>query len=282
LVEITNYTSPNYTDDLQVNIHCIENFFTVHDFWATCACPEKIELPWNFSLYWIYFLHLGFLTTCACPENSFPWKFLLYWIYFLLFRIFEQLALALKNRVCPEIFPLYGTYFSHSEFWASCACAWKTELHWNFSSVLNMYFLSFRIFEQLVLALKKTQLPWKFSLHTFRSFEQLALALKGRVSLEFFTLLKYFISFKIFEQLALALKNRGCPKFTVLNMYFLFSGVLSNLRLPWKTEFALKIFKPGGAAPPRPPASYAYDHGNTSVKKALLWKSADSLLWKLS
>jgi len=45
----------------QVNIHCIEHFFTVHDFWATCACLEKTELPWNFSMYWIYFLHSGFL-----------------------------------------------------------------------------------------------------------------------------------------------------------------------------------------------------------------------------
>jgi len=47
------------------------------------------------------------------------------------FRIFEQLALALKNRVCPQF------------------------------TVLNMYFLSFRIFEQLALALK-TEVALKF------------------------------------------------------------------------------------------------------------------------
>jgi len=42
----------------------------------------------------------------------------------------------------------------------------------------------------------------------FRIFEQLALALKNRVVLEFFTALKtYFLSFRIFEQLALALKT---------------------------------------------------------------------------
>jgi len=45
-------------------------------------------------------------------------------IYFLPFRIFEQLALALKNTSCPEL------------------------------TALNIYFLSFRIFEQLALALK--------------------------------------------------------------------------------------------------------------------------------
>jgi len=66
-------------------------------------------------------------------------------------------------------------------------------------------------------------------LSAFRIFEQIALAQKT-VILEFFTILKYFLSFRIFEQLALALK----------------------------TEFALKFFKPGGAAalpdpPPRTP-----------------------------
>jgi len=49
------------------------------------------------------------------------------------FRSFEQLALALKNRVALEFF-----------------------------TVLNMYFLSFRIFEQLALALKT-----EFSLEIF-------------------------------------------------------------------------------------------------------------------
>jgi len=32
LVQITQCTSPNYTDHPQVNIHCIENIFTVQDF----------------------------------------------------------------------------------------------------------------------------------------------------------------------------------------------------------------------------------------------------------
>jgi len=44
--------------------------------------------------------------------------------YTFTFRSFEQHALALKNRGCPEF------------------------------TVLNIYFLSFRIFEQLTLALK--------------------------------------------------------------------------------------------------------------------------------
>jgi len=42
---------------------------------------------------------------------------------------------------------------------------------------------------------------------SFRIFEQLAFALKNRVALEFFIVLKYFLSSRIFEQLALALKT---------------------------------------------------------------------------
>jgi len=53
-------------------------------------------------------------------------------MYFLLFRIFEQLTLALKNRLALEFF-----------------------------TILNMYFLSSRIFEQLALALK-TEFALKF------------------------------------------------------------------------------------------------------------------------
>jgi len=44
----------------------------------------------------------------------------------------------------------------------------------------------------------------------FRIFEQLALALKNRVALEFFAVLKYILSLRIFEQLVLTLKN-SCP-----------------------------------------------------------------------
>jgi len=49
------------------------------------------------------------------------------------------------------------------------------------------------------------------------------LSLKNGVALEFFTVLKYFLSFRIFEQLALALKNRVAQKcFAVWNILFTF------------------------------------------------------------
>ena len=78
LVQITHHTSPNYANRPQLNIHCIQIFFTVHDF---CACPEKTELPWNFSLYWIHFLHSGVLSNLRLLwKTELPWNFSLYWI----------------------------------------------------------------------------------------------------------------------------------------------------------------------------------------------------------
>ena len=49
------------------------------------------------------------------------------WIYtvleiFLPFRVFEQLALALKNRVCSENFLRIEYTFYIQDFWAACAC----------------------------------------------------------------------------------------------------------------------------------------------------------------
>jgi len=53
--------------------------------------------------------------------------------------------------------------------------------------VLNIYFLSFRIFEQLALGLKTTSCPEMFHcieiFSSFSIFEQLALALKAGLTL---------------------------------------------------------------------------------------------------
>jgi len=65
--------------------------------------------------------------------------------------------------------------------------------------------------------------------------------MKNRAALDFFTVLKYFLSFRIFEQLALALKNRVAPKiFTVWNVLFTFR-IFEQLALVL-TEFALEFF----------------------------------------
>jgi len=49
------------------------------------------------------------------------------------FRIFEQLALALKTEL-PWNFSLYSTIFYHSRFLSNLRLPWKQSLPWNFSS----------------------------------------------------------------------------------------------------------------------------------------------------
>ena len=140
--------------------HCTEYiFFIILDFFsATCACPEKQSVPWNFSLYWIYVLHSGFLSNLRLP-----WK-----------------------TECALISLIACVFCIIQDFWATCACPE------NFT-VLK-YFLSFKNIELL--------LSWK-----------------QEFALKIFTGLKYFLSFR---------------------------------RLALKTEFALKVFKPGSGSPLRP------------------------------
>ena len=92
-------------------------------------------------------------------KQSFPWNFLLYWIYFLLFRIFEQRPLPWKNRVVQKFSTVLNILFTFRSF-EQLAFALKNKGGPEFT-VLNMYFLLFRIFEQLALALK-TEFALKF------------------------------------------------------------------------------------------------------------------------
>jgi len=140
------------------------------------------------------------------------------WIYTVLkifsqFTIFEQLALALKEKQsCPENFYCseYTVLFTFRIF-NNLRLPWKQSFPWKFSPCW-IYFLLFRILSNL-------RLPWKTELPRNCSL--------------YWT---YFLSFRIFEQLALTLKNRGTSEFTVLNIYFYYSGFFSSMRLPWKTE----------------------------------------------
>jgi len=227
-------------------------FFTTHDFWATWDCPEKQSLPWIFSLYWNIFYHSGFLSnsrvpwkqsfpenfhgiehtvyiikgfwaTCTWPkEQSRPETFTVLNVYFLSFRIFEQLALALKTEFalhfhCIRFFfkenvrypvlicrdsislilgtrigslkPLKKTwciehiFFIIQDFWATCACP-ENRVDLKIFAVLNIYFLSVRIFEKLAHALQTefalNSLYWIYKFLSFKIFEQLALALEDR------------------------------------------------------------------------------------------------------
>jgi len=52
----------------------------IQDFWATCTCPEKQSVSWIHCIDYIY----------------------------LSFRIFEQLALALKTEFAMKLFKPWG------------------------------------------------------------------------------------------------------------------------------------------------------------------------------
>ena len=90
-------------------IHCIEYiFFIIQDFWATCACLEKQSCPDIFHCIEIFFIIQDFWATCACPENRGYPEFTVLNVYFLSFRIFEQLALALKTESALKFFRTGG------------------------------------------------------------------------------------------------------------------------------------------------------------------------------
>jgi len=72
--------------------------------------------------------------------------------WFFIIQHFEQLALALKNRVAPNFFTVLK-YFYLSWLLSNLCLPWKDEFALKFFSVLK-YFLSFMAFEHLVLALK--------------------------------------------------------------------------------------------------------------------------------
>jgi len=149
-----------------VNIHwinCIENIFTVQDFWATCACLEKQSFPWKFSLYWIYFLPFKiFEQLCACPENhSFPWIFHCIKYTFYIPDFWATCA-------CPE-FALLNTFFTVTcgevrdwggtvSFKAKFASVW---IEW--SSIHSP--LNWLLSEWLLLLLS---IPYHNLLHTYR------------------------------------------------------------------------------------------------------------------
>ena len=69
LVQITNYTSPNYTDHPQMNTHCIEIFLPFTIFEQLVLALKKLSCPEIFHCIEYTFYIQDFWATCACPEN---------------------------------------------------------------------------------------------------------------------------------------------------------------------------------------------------------------------
>jgi len=128
LVQITNYTSPNYTDRPQVNIN-YWTFFHRSRFLNNLSLPWKKRIALKFSLYWIYFLHLGFLTACTCPENRVSLKFFAVLNIFFTIQDFWEVRLPWKTELPSS---LYWIHFLHSGVSSNLRLPWKTELPGNF------------------------------------------------------------------------------------------------------------------------------------------------------
>ena len=132
---------------------------------------------------------------------------------FLLFRIFEQLAIALKKEFALKIFPVLNIFFTIQDLWATLRLPWKTKFALKIFTVLNIFF-------------------------TMQNFwATLHLSWKTEFALKICTVLNIFFTFGIFEQLALALKNNVSWIHCIEQTYiFLSLEFLSNLRLSWKTQ----------------------------------------------
>ena len=82
------------------------NMFYHSGFLATCACPEKQSCPGIFHcIEYVFSIAQDFWAICSCPgKQSFLGIFHCIEIFFLSFRIFEQLALALKTEFALKFF----------------------------------------------------------------------------------------------------------------------------------------------------------------------------------
>ena len=60
--------------------HCVEIFLTFRIF-EQHALALQTKFPWTFTLYWIYFLHSGFLSNLRLP-----WKIDCAWIHLYFFH----------------------------------------------------------------------------------------------------------------------------------------------------------------------------------------------------
>jgi len=146
---------------------CIEGIFcNTHHFLSNLACPEKQSLPWNFSLHWNFFIFQDFWATCACPENRVCTEnfHCMEWIYSLHSGFLSNLHLPWNTEFALN--SLYWRYiFIFQDFWATCTCP-ENRVCPDFT-VLNLYYLLFRILSNLLL-------PWKTKIFLYWNIFHLA------------------------------------------------------------------------------------------------------------
>ena len=191
--------------------------------------PWKTELPWNFSLYWIYVIHSGVLSNLRLPWQT-------------------ELS---RN------FSLHGIYSYIQNFWASSTCPEKQSCP-DIFTVLNMYFLLFRSFEQPVLVLKNRGCPDIFHcieyIFYYSGFlSNLWLPWKQSCPDIIHCIERvFFIIHDFWATWACPDKQRVPWNFSLCWNIFYYSGFLSNLQLPWKQSLPWTFSSPGGRKPPDP------------------------------
>jgi len=203
-----------------------------HSLWQTAQCESHpvrgaqavaaslrdFPLTWRRNtLIQMHWLWKWLESYNNCTFSTWKDKFLfnlLFWIPHSFCTFHDYARVGTPFLAFPDGLSLI---FYHSDFWTTFFL-WKTELPWNFSLWWNIFYLSGLL-------------------------GNLWIALKNRVCPEFIELNTYiYLIIKIFEQLAHALKNRVCPEIFHCIEIFLSFRILNNLRLPWKTELAQKIF----------------------------------------
>jgi len=178
---------------------CMEYSFYIQNFWAICMrLPWKTELPRYFSLY----LNM----------------------YFLSIRIFEQLTLALKNRVAQKFFAVLNILFTFW-IWATCACPDKQRVPWIYCT--EYIFFIIQKFWVTCACPEKQSCPDIFLCIEYTLYIQEFWATctcpEKQSCPEIFRCMEYTFTLRIFEQVACACpEKQSCPDiFTVLNMYLL-------------------------------------------------------------
>ena len=225
------------------------HWFFIIQIFEQLSCPEKQSCPETFHCVEIFFLSALLSNLCLpwkteCALNSLYWIY----IYILIIQNFEQFALALKNRVCPEIFHCIEIFFIFQDFWGTCACPENRVCHEIFT-VFNILF-TFRMFEQLLLAMKNRVCP-ELTVVFHHSDFWTTCACSEKQSLPWIHCIKFiFFLIQNFEQPALALKNRICPEiFHCIEIFFTFQDFWATWACP-ENRVCPEFFKPGGRPPP--------------------------------
>jgi len=244
--------------------------------WKLPPQNEELVAP---AVLNIFLPFTGFLSNLLLPWKTMCPEFTVLNIYFLSFRILNNLRLPWKTEFALKFFTvgLLKYFLSFTGFLSNLRLPWKTMCP-EFT-VLNIYFLSFRIFNNF-------RLSWKteFALNiytalkyflSFRIFEQLAFALKKNVPWIHCTEYIFFI-IQNFEQLPLFLKNRVCPKFLhCIEIFFIIQDFWATCACP-ENRVCPEFFKPGGSLPP--PNPHLVRHCTSAIFRP---RRQLSVLWSL-